>query len=89
MGKIKDWILGNVIVKKVIGKFAKHATGAIVGLLFGPKLAPILEPIFRAMELTPEQLEAGLVIGLTASFGAIWNFIEHRFIKNKPAEPAK
>lgn len=29
-------------------------------------------------------MEAGLVIAFMASFGAIWNYIEHRFIKNKP-----
>lgn len=89
MGKIKEWIMGNVVIKKVIGKFAKHATGAIIGLLFGPKFAPILEPIFHAMGLNQEQLEAGLIIGLTASFGAIWNFVEHRFVKNNPSEPDK
>ena len=79
--KIKQWILGKVIGKKVVGKLVKHATGALVGLIFGSKVAPYVQPVFEAMELTQGELEAGLIVALTGLFGAAWNYVEHRFIK--------
>lgn len=78
--KIKDWIFGKVIVSKVIGKFVKHASGALVGLLFGDKI-PLLKPALEAAQLTEVQVEAGLIVILTGIFGAAWNFIEHRMKK--------
>lgn len=83
-GKLKEKILGNVIMPKVLGKLVKHATGAVVGLLFGVKLAPYVGPVLQAMDLTQAQVEAGLVVAFTGLFGAAWNFIQHRFFK-KPA----
>ena len=81
INKLKQWIVGKVIMSKVGGKLIKHATGAVVGFLFGPTLAPVLEPIFSAMEVTKDQVEIGLIVAFTGLFGAAWNYIEHRFIK--------
>lgn len=80
LGKLKEWIFGKVIFSKVIGKFVKHGSGAIVGLLFGDKV-PFVKPALEAMQLSEGQVEAGLVVFLTGLFGAIWNYIEHRVVK--------
>jgi len=79
--KIMQWIFGKVAPKKVIGKLAKHATGAIIGLLFGGQIAPYVKPIFDSMNLSQGQVEAGMTVALIGIFGAAWNYIEHRFIK--------
>ena len=81
LAKIKMWLFGNVIGSKVFGKFVKHGAGAIVGFMFGPKLAPFIGPILEGMNLSEGQVEAGLVVFLTALVGAIINFVKHRFIK--------
>lgn len=80
--KLKDMIIGNVIMKKVAAKFAKHAVGALIGLLSSGKIATIVAQFGLQIDYT--QLEAGLVIAITGAFGAIWNYIDHRFVK-KPA----
>jgi len=77
--KIKQWIFGKVILKKVIGKLAKHATGAFVGLLASPAVAPWITKL--GITIDPDKLEAGLIVVLVGLFGALWNYIEHRFIK--------
>ena len=74
--KLKTWLLGDVILKKVVGKFAKHATGAIIGLLASPQVAPWLTSLGVSIDET--QLTAGLIVALTGAFGSIWNFVEHR-----------
>jgi hypothetical protein len=79
ISKIKTWLIGSVVLKKVAGKFAKHGTGAIIGLLTSVKVAPYLAQL--GITLDPGQLEAGLTILLIALFGAIYNFMEHRFFK--------
>lgn len=79
--KIKQWIFGKVIASKVLGKLAKHAAGALTGLIFGAKLAPYVQPMLDAANVTQGQVEAGLFVGVTGLFGAVWNYIEHRFIK--------
>ena len=79
--KIKSWLLGKVLMSKVVGKFVKHASAVVSGLIFGPKLEPILGPALDAMKLTPEQVEVGLIVAMTGLFGAAWNFVEHRWIK--------
>lgn len=79
--KLKTWLFGRVIFTKVLGKFAKHGAGVIVGFLFGPKLAPVLGPVLEGMNLTEGQVEAGLIVAFTALVGAAWNFIEHRWVK--------
>jgi hypothetical protein len=77
--KIKEWIIGKVIMKKVLGKFVKHAAGALVGLLSSPAVAPWLEQL--GVSVDESQLTAGLMVILTGLFGAIFNYVEHRFIK--------
>ena len=77
--KIKNWLIGKVILKKVLGKFLKHAAGALVGLLSSPAVAPWLEQL--GVSIDEAQLTAGLMVVLTGLFGAIWNFIEHRIKK--------
>lgn len=83
--KMKLWVFQNVIIKKVIGKVAKHAATAIVGLLstvvFATKVKPILDTL--GIEYTPEKIAAGLVVILTGLAGGLWNYIEHRFFTKK------
>lgn len=74
--KIRDWLIGKVILKKVLGKFVKHAAGALVGVLSSPAVAPWLHNLGITVDET--QLTAGLMVVLTGLFGAAWNFIEHR-----------
>ena len=66
-------------MKKVMGKFAKHGTGAIIGFLTGPKVAAIIASM--GITFDPDKMEAGLIVVMTAAFGAIWNFVEHRIVK--------
>jgi len=77
ISKIKDWLFGKVIFTKVLGKFVKHATGALTGILFGDKI-PFIKDAFEAGGMTEIQVQAGLIVFLTGLFGAIWNYIEHR-----------
>ena len=77
--KIKQWLIGKVIIKKVLGKFVKHAAGALVAILSGPQVAPWLDKLGVSVDET--QLAAGLIVVLTGLFGAVWNFVEHRFFK--------
>ena len=79
ISKIKDWIFGKVILKKVLGKFAKHGAGALIGVLSSPVVAPWLNNLGITVDET--QLTAGLMVVLTGLFGAAWNFIEHRIKK--------
>jgi hypothetical protein len=65
-----------VILKKVLGKFVKHAAGALVGLLSSPSVAPWVENLGVTVDET--KLTAGLMVVLTGVFGAVWNFVEHR-----------
>ena len=79
LGKIKEWIFGTVILKKVFGKFAKHATGALIGLLTSGKAAEVVSSLGITFEA--DTMEAGMIVFMTAAFGAIWNFVEHRVKK--------
>ena len=79
ISKIKMWILGSVIMKKVIGKFAKHMVGAVLGILASPHVAPYLDKL--GITVDSISMEAGLTIILIGFMGAAWNFIEHRFFK--------
>lgn len=80
--KLKRWIIGSVIMKKVIGKFAKHASGVLTGLLSAPLFVDKIQPYLDQLGITINegQLEAGLVVVMTGLFGALWNFIEHRLL---------
>lgn len=77
--KLKQMVIGNVIMKKVAAKFAKHAVGALIGLLTSGKAAEIIAQFGLNIDYT--QLEAGLVVAMTGAFGALYNFIDHRFVK--------
>ena len=79
LSKIKKWIFGKVILGKVVGKFAKHGAGAIVGLLSSPVVAPWVANLGITVDET--QLTAGLVVVMTGLYGAVYNFVEHRFKK--------
>ena len=88
--KIKNWLIGKVIVKKVLGKWVKHAATALSGIIagamsapwFATHAAPVVEQIPQLKELlAPNNLEAALIIILTGLAGATWNFVEHRFFK--------
>lgn len=86
--KIKMWLLGSVIVKKVIQKIAKHATTALVGLLNSGWTAKVLVPILASLgiDINFDEFQVGMVVLLTGLLGGLWNFIEHRFFsKTKPA----
>ncbi len=91
MDKIKSWILGSVIMKKVIQKVAKHGATAIIGLLssvvFIGKVKPILDSL--GIVIDQGQLETGLIVLFTGLMGGLWNFIDHRFIKKGQTEPPK
>jgi len=74
--KLKSWIIGRVIIKKVAGKFAKHATGALIALFAA---MPMLQE--SGIEIDFAQFEAWAAVAIAGLFGAAFNFIEHRFIK--------
>jgi hypothetical protein len=81
--KLKNWIIGKVIMGKVIGKLAKHGATAIVGLISAPMFVEKIQPILDQIGITINEgnLEAGLIVLLTGAAGALWNYIAHRFIK--------
>lgn len=88
--KLKQWILGKVIVKKVMGKWVKHAAGALTGLILGvmsapwfaTHVSPVVEQIPQLKSLlSADGIESALMIILTGVFGAVWNYVEHRFVK--------
>jgi len=83
LSKLKNWLIGSVIMKKVIGKLAKHATGAIIGIMSASWFTGSVQPILDKLGITINegQLETGLVVILIGLFGAAWNFAEHRFTK--------
>jgi|WetSurMetagenome_2_1015567.scaffolds.fasta_scaffold169932_2 hypothetical protein len=79
--KLKAWFIGDVIVKKVILKIAKHGTTALVGLLNSGWVANVLIPILNQLGISIDytQFQAGLVVLLTGLLGGLWNYLEHRF----------
>ena len=78
----KKWLEG-VVVKSVAGKFAKHGTGALIGLLTGPwfaaKVAPVLSQLGVGIDYT--KFEEGATVLLIGGFGALWNLIQQRISK--------
>jgi len=75
--KLKNWLIGSVIMKKVIGKLAKHASMALVGLLSAPTVAPWLAKLGIGVDVAT--LETALVVAITGLLGAAYNYIQHRF----------
>lgn len=73
--------LDGIIVQKVIGKFVKHATGALIGLLTGPWFAAKVAPILNQLGVTIDwnSFSAGAQVLLIGLFGALWNWAQHRF----------
>lgn len=86
IAKLKDKIIGGVIMRKVAAKFAKHAVGALIGLLSSGKIASAIAQF--GLEIDYTQLEAGLVVAITGAFGALWNYVDHRFVKKTETKPA-
>jgi len=89
--KLKEWIIGSVIVKKVIQKVAKHGTTALVGILTSGWCSKILVPILNQLGISInfDEFQAGMIILLTGLLGGLWNYIDHRFFnKAEPVKPA-
>lgn len=80
--KLKSWVLGNVIVKKVIQKVAKHGATALLGFLNAPWASKVLVPILNqiGVNIDFDQFEKGMVVLLTGLLGGLWNYINHRFL---------
>jgi hypothetical protein len=78
----KTWFEG-ILIQKVIGKFVKHCTGAVVGFVTGPWFAAKIAPILNQLGVTVDwnSFSTGLEIFLIGAFGAAWNWIQHRFFK--------
>lgn len=83
INKIKTWIIGSVIVRKVIQKVAKHGTTAVLGLLNSGWAAEVLVPILNQLgiSINYDAFQTGMVVLITGLMGGLWNFIEHRFFK--------
>lgn len=85
ISKLKTWLIGSVIMKKVIQKIAKHAATALGGIVSGFWFTNHVAPILNQLGINVDfaQLEAGLIILLTGALGGLWNYLEHRFFKTK------
>ena len=83
--KLKMWILGNVILKKVVGKFLKHGITTVAGLAG-------VQAFLKDSGVTVDwgKLEAWVIVATGGLVGAAWNFIQHRFNKKETiaAKPA-
>ena len=90
--KPSTWLEG-IIAKKVVGKFAKHAAGALTAFISGgwfakevipwaDKLLPYLAQVGINVNLDFTKFEDGAVVLFAGAFGALWNYIEHRFFKS-------
>jgi hypothetical protein len=86
--KLKSWIIGSVIVKKVIQKVAKHASTALVGILSSGWAAKILVPILAQLgvSINFDEFQAGMIVLLTGLLGGLWNYIDHRFFNKTEPE---
>lgn len=76
LDKIKTFLFQGVILRKVVGKFVKHAIGGVAGLVAAH---PVINDI--GITIDWKQLEAYAIPALVGLFGAGWNYIEHRFVK--------
>lgn len=79
IGKIKDWLLQGVILRKVIGKFVKHGVTALAALIASK---PFLADAGIAIDWS--KFESWATVALGGLAGAAWNYVEHRFVK-KPS----
>jgi len=91
LDKIKMWILGSVIVKKVIQKVAKHAATALIGFLNSNWVAATVFPILVSLGISVDfdKLETGMIVLLTGLLGGLWNFIDHRFFNKSKVVPSE
>lgn len=69
---LKVW-LTNFVTKELIAKWVKHGASAAVGLLFGVKCLPYVQPIADAFNLNAVQIESGLVVLFTGLAGYLFN----------------
>jgi len=71
--KIKSWLFGKVILRKVLGKFIKHGVGVIAGL-------EVVQRFTGEAGITVDwsKFESWLIVIGGGLFGAAFNFIEHR-----------
>ena len=83
IGKLWNKLVGQVIIRKVIGKFLKHGVTALAAYL-GSK--PVMDQLGISIDWTT--FEGGALVILTGLGGAAWNFLEHRFFKKPAAAPA-
>lgn len=76
LDKIKAFLFQGVIIKKVVGKFVKHAIGGLIGLIAA-------HPVINDIGITIDwgKLESWAIVALTGLFGAAWNYVEHRVVK--------
>lgn len=81
--KLKTWLIGSVIMKKVMGKVAKHATTAITGFVTGGWFAANVLPVLSQLgiSINYETMSTGTEVLFIGLMGGLWNYIEHRFIK--------
>jgi hypothetical protein len=89
----KNWlkaIIGNVIIKKVWGKFVKHISGVLSGIvvsfMFRQDVLDIIQPILdslssEGMTITPDSVTLFITAVVAGAFGSLWNYIEHRFLR--------
>ncbi len=74
--KIKNWIIGTVIMKKVIGKFVKGGVSTLAGL------AGVSEFMVESgITVDWTQFETWAIGIIGGAIPAIWNYISHRFVK--------
>lgn len=74
--KIKDFLLGKVILQKVLGKFIKHGITALAALMVSK---PYLAEAGVTIDYT--KLESWALVAASGLAGAAWNFLDHRFRK--------
>jgi hypothetical protein len=82
--KIKMWLLGDVILKKVALKFAKHGITTLAGLVAAK---PAIADAGVTIDFT--KLESWAVVAIGGLAGSVWNYIQHRFFKKDATATGK
>lgn len=77
ISKIKNWLIGKVILKKVLGKFVKHGIGTLLGIAGVQQFL-----VDTGIQIDLAKLESWAIVAIGGLFGALWNFIEHRVKKD-------
>lgn len=76
ISKIKEWLFGKVILSKVIGKFVKGGIATLAGMA---GVTQFLADSGVTVDWT--KLESYLIAVIGGLIPAIWNFIQHRWLK--------